>query len=298
MEQTNTSTKCDLESIFKCKASKTLDLSGESTFLVVQWNVLAVSLASLDDSFPFVDPKLIEPEYRIPRIVGLLNQVKPDLIQLEEVDFPDRIRNEVKTKEGKNFNWIFQKKTSGDSKDGNLMGFDGSVWSLIAYDTILLSEEPGKKSTRTCIHMKLTHIQTNKILNLYGTHLKAKRPNHAKRLQEVNQILPHFLKPLKTEESVIFLGDLNGDPWEEAIQEIKKIGLSKTIVSDQVHTTAKKRNQTNNDPRQIDYIFYSESLSPVEAWQESTHELGESCLPDKDMPSDHLPIYAKFIFKN
>lgn len=294
MEATHTPSK--LETLFHCRASKqhTSEIASR-LFTVIQWNVLA-AVYSTHEGFPKVDLNWLAIEHRLPLIIQKLRAADADIIAMEEVDYFPDIEKALP-----GYTWTYQPKFTSDdpndSQDGNLLGFKSDAWTLNQKSVIAIQEAPGKQPRRSCIHLQLTHQCDGRKLSVFNTHLKAKKAFRPKRLQEVQQIIPKILEALQAGDEIIFLGDFNADPFEEAVAEVKKHGLTKTVASDEVYTTAKLHNQADNHPRQIDYIFHSSGLQVAEAWQESTYPLSATLLPDEHMPSDHLPIYAIFGFR-
>lgn len=294
MEVSHSLTK--FESLFSCRASKAeTSFAAAQLFTIVQWNVLA-SVFSNHEGFPKVDLKWLALEHRLPLIIKTLQAADADIVAMEEVDFSTDIEKALPE-----YTWTFQPKFGSndpeESQDGNMVGFKTDSWTLNHKTIIAIKEAPGKQPRRTCIHLQLTQKSDGRKLSIFNTHLKAKKAFRPKRLDEVQQIIPKIQEAIEQGEEVVFLGDFNADPFEEAIAEVKKIGLTKTITSDEVYTTAKLHNQADNHPRQIDYIFHSSGLQVAEAWQESTHTLSAALLPDEHIPSDHLPIYSVFSFK-
>jgi endonuclease/exonuclease/phosphatase family metal-dependent hydrolase len=74
-------------------------------------------------------------------------------------------------------------------------------------------------------------------LELATTHLKAKKPNHAIRTVQIQQLIEH----MKSEPNVILLGDFNADPDEDGITALKNAKYQKSILEDGHFTSYKLR---------------------------------------------------------
>lgn len=133
------------------------------------------------------------------------------------------------------------------------------------------------------------------MVELATTHLKAKKPNHAIRTIQIQQLINH----LKSEPNVILLGDFNADPQEDGISALKNSYYSKSIMEDQ-HFTSFKLRETE-EKRQIDYIWLRSDNneakfdSALQSYDMSVFDVNRA-LPNEWMPSDHLPIFATVTF--
>lgn len=133
------------------------------------------------------------------------------------------------------------------------------------------------------------------MVELATTHLKAKKPNHAIRTIQIQQLINH----LKSEPNVILLGDFNADPQEDGISALKNSHYSKSIMEDQ-HFTSFKLRETE-EKRQIDYIWLRSDNneakfdSALQSYDMSVFDVNRA-LPNEWMPSDHLPIFATVTF--
>ena len=99
---------------------------------------------------------------------------------------------------------------------------------------------------------------------------------------------------------ILLVGDLNTEPTYESFKVLKdmplhdKTTLQSAYASDQ-WTTCKQRETL--ELRVIDYILYSGlNLIAVENPPKEKNIVVKG-LPDRSMPSDHLPLFAIFTFK-
>lgn len=262
----------------------------EGKFKVVQWNVLAGELGTAD-SFPLVHSDCLEKSKRVELVKELIKGFEADVLVLEELDFLEEIREAL---DAAGLEPRFLKKP--ENSDGTLIAFSRHFKCLSSKETRLKGVDEAE-GNRGFLQVELRHVETNKVLHVFGTHLKAKKPNHQVRLHEVKQIL-EAVNTLKSQnQAIVLAGDFNADPDEETIQEVKRAGLSKTIMDDGAFTTFKFHDKGHVQQRQIDYIFYFPTqLAVKEAWQSHSHTFNEHYLPDETMPSDHFPIYAVFTF--
>lgn len=274
--------------------SETLEVPAHQIkpFIVLQWNVLAGGLGDAK-AFPRVPPADLDQKTRGKRIVDYLSHSELDIIVMEEIDFPDIISSALP-----GFDWKFQAKSSDNKSnpDGVMIGVRRSLdWSISDTRHHRYTDISGDAGSRLALEVELRHKTEDRHLFVFGTHLKAKKTNSDIRLHEISQLLPRLMQIMDQGHPLILAGDFNAEPHESSVRAVIDSGMKKTVKSDIVHTTGKYHSEHDHAVRQIDYIFYGPRLLPVHSWQQSTHALSDALLPDSRMPSDHLPIYCKFV---
>lgn len=284
-------------SVLKGVVQKTLELAQPLRFAVkvTEWNLLAGSLSD-QGAFPKVSPELLSVENRYPRIVQILKELDSDLYFLHECDFFEKLETDI----GDAYECYFHKKQT--NPDGSVILFKKSLrgkgFGLEVSQEKRFQDENGQDVSQGFQRASLSYTDqtgnSEKLLEMINTHLKAKKPNHQIRLGQIKQIL----NAIEEEESAIIVGDLNADPEEEGIQLIKDSGFVKSIESDTHFTSYKLRKTVER--RQIDYIWLKSSGNCQFSSVLDHYELDafdhEVALPNEWNPSDHLPIFATICF--
>lgn len=276
-----------LDKHLRCVIDTYVTTESIAPITVLQWNVLAGGLADAK-SFPKVAPEDLDLATRQARILKYLTHSKLDVIVLEEMDFPEYITAALP-----DYDWRFKAKNSSDkaNPDGVLIGVRRTCgWSIVSQSHHHYFEISGSVGSRLYLDIELQHKAVSKHLHIIGTHLKAKKSNHATRLHESSQLVDRLSHIASIGHLCIVAGDFNAEPSESSIIKILNADMTKAVVSDDVHTTAKYHCEHDHAVRQIDYIFYSRGITLRSSWHRSTHALGDTLLPDSIMPSDHLPI--------
>jgi len=99
---------------------------------------------------------------------------------------------------------------------------------------------------------------------------------------------------------IILVGDLNAEPTYESFKVLKDLQLHSNTTLQSAYapdqwTTCKQREKL--ELRVIDYILYSElNLIAVDDPPKEKSIVVRG-LPDRNMPSDHLPLFAILTFK-
>jgi len=289
--------------------SKTeLPACGE-TFTVMQWNILAQTLA-VNGRFEFATPEMLAWEHRKQLIIKEVLQYKPDLVCLEEVDCFQLIKEDLQCH---GYRGEFLPKPSSPClKYQDNIGPDGNVVLTKPIGKSgrthhkILSLEDGAETNSTVLIDEFEVRGGEHVVFLLATHLKASQSASAMEIRRQQaEHLVRIVQELKASQnsSVIICGDFNAEPEEPAIQILKKSGLKSAyeeILGEEPKiTTYKTRLDVGLRARCIDYIFYcSEKLAAVSVVDLPTSQqlsaLATGGLPNLTFPSDHPPLLVKF----
>eukprot|EP01091_Cochliopodium_minus_P017308 TRINITY_DN6744_c0_g1_i1.p1 TRINITY_DN6744_c0_g1~~TRINITY_DN6744_c0_g1_i1.p1 ORF type:complete len:275 (+),score=76.03 TRINITY_DN6744_c0_g1_i1:80-904(+) len=273
-----------IERTFKILKKETND----HTIKISQFNMLADQLS--DGGFKNINKSWIEWKHRKPLIIKELENVNADIMCIEENDKFEDLKNHFQ-----NFQGIhFPKK--GDSKkerDGSTIFFRKELFELI---------EKKKVRKSNTIIAKLKYKANNKEIIVAALHLKAKSGNEKIRESQIKILLDELKHYNKHNSPLIICGDFNDEPkslcYNRASSFVSNGSPLKSSYSlfdesgVEPISTYKEREYVSK--RCIDYIFYSNQLTPVQLLEIPDFE---KPLPTEHYPSDHICIYAVFEWK-
>ncbi len=269
------------------------------TFTVLQWNILCLQFCD-QYSFPKVDKKYLEWDYRKKRFLELFNRKFSDLICLEEVDEFELFQGIIKSI-NPSYQYLYERKNKGSQ--GIALFYNPAKFKLINYKRVDFAN-----TNQFFLIAFLKNIPTNKNIALIITHLKSKKENEVVRIKEMKQMLIYltstsFFQDYKSKyncKGIVITGDFNTDPDSTSINLLKKLYfLNKYQIFNAFKnvdfTTFKIRDKTYL--RTIDYLFFSHYLEVVSSSSlPGLNELMPYGLPNKRIPSDHLYLRARFRF--
>jgi len=265
-----------------------------SKFSIMSFNMLA---DSLDDSFPNVDPKFLTWEHRKPLILSIIQDRHPDIIVLQECDKFDEINEFLKA----NYNGMFSQKQK-EHTDGVAIfvrknikiiwthTFNFSNRSQVACVAQLSIDN--KPFVLAGVHLKSSEFENKKTLS--GNELKA----HDEKFQEIraNQVVELFIHLDRLKMPFMVSGDFNEEPGKPATLLMDKIAISAYAGIPHHYTTYKKRTEMIKH-QTIDYIYATKEFKLHSVLPVPKIEDGESdFLPNANYPSDHVYLYAEYIF--
>lgn len=245
---------------------------------VLHWNILAKSLA---EGFDGVEQKYLDWEYRYPLVVNKIKSFSPDIISLQEVEIDQY--SDLK-KAFPDYLGIYTEKV----KDVDDNGIDSNHGTAIFINKkFRLHEGHWERLGGSQIFSSIiiNHIdEPNKIILFGGCHLKAKPGFEMTRLGQVTNIHLFINKNFKDIRRQIIVGDFNDVPESMCIESM----ASDYKMYHPEFTTHKSRGG-KVVKRVIDYMFYK-GVNLSETYETLPLEL----LPNKDFPSDHLPLVVDF----
>lgn len=269
-------------------------------FNLFQWNTLNRKLAD-KKSFPYVEDKYLEWEYRHPLLKKIIEENKGDIICLEEVgkfekDFKEEIFEQLTTK----YYLIYGAKPSGFM--GSVLAVNKELFSIENSENITMEGLDGKKSGANTIFAVINEKKTNNKFVVVAVHLKAKEENENVRIVEMKHLMNHIEKNYLRKYPIFLLGDFNAEPTYECILNFlgnKNISPQSLLdLKELDFTTIKLRDKLYR--RVIDYIFFvgknegdSKELKIINAEKGKPIIDEKIGLPNDIFPSDHLYLKAK-----
>jgi mRNA deadenylase 3'-5' endonuclease subunit Ccr4 len=266
------------------------------TVSILQWNVLNPNLCD-HDHFTIADVENLDWNFRKSLFQKELPMFNADFVCLEEVHRAD-VSFYTSCLDTNKYEVLYKERLSG--LDGCLFFYDKNKYIHIHGVLGALA---------TSIHVYQLHLfqirETQKYIWICFTHLQSQKENENERvkqikylLEKIDQEVAEFDKTLaekKEKIGLLFCGDLNSEPDWETIQKIRDWNKTKSTYDIDEFTTFKIKKGLFL--RTIDYIWRTENLKVLEKLSMPSKErIGEKGLPNKDYPSDHLSIYAKFEF--
>ncbi|MEN8123753.1 MAG: endonuclease/exonuclease/phosphatase family protein [Bacteroidota bacterium] len=208
------------------------------------------------------------------RIANVINNEKPDLVALQEVDFKTKRVNYIDLADS------IAKRTNMFATFGKAMDYDNGAYgvAILSKKRILdsrnISLPHGKNEPRTALEIT-TILSSGDTISFINTHLDHKQKDHY-RLCQAKTINNSFMM---NKFPTILAGDLNDIPESITIKLLEKYWIS----------TYNKENPkptypSSNPERKIDYIFFS----PNTKWQ-----LISNKVIDNSIASDHRAYLVK-----
>jgi endonuclease/exonuclease/phosphatase family metal-dependent hydrolase len=149
----------------------------------------------------------------------------------------------------------------------------------------------GANYRRICTWGKFEHIATGKTFFVYNAHFD--HESQEARENSSRMVLDHIAKNTSSDDPVIFMGDLNADPENEAYHKIIEQGRLRDaygvsgIPPHGPKGTFNGFSITDEPVRRIDHIFLSDHFS-VKRYGILTDSYG-----GLKYPSDHFPVLAE-----
>lgn len=224
-------------------------------------------------SFNILHGATTKGDFDLDKLASVINNVKPDLVALQEVDFKtNRARKyDLATELG----W----RTKMAALFGKAMNFDGGAYGvgilsknpIIASNTLLLPSSPGKEP-RTSLEV-LVELESGDTIRFVATHLDHKNDSP----DRINQVKTINKKFVQNDYPTILAGDLNDKP------ESKALSILKTYWTDSFGDKPEPTYSSDDPRKKIDYIMYR----PVEKW-----EVIENKVICDEVASDHCVVLS------
>lgn len=253
---------------------------------VLHWNILAKSLV---DGFDGVNAEHLTWNYRLPLVVNKIKKFSPDIFALQEVELDQYA--DLK-KEFPDYLGVYTQKVGEiersdcNAKDDNQIRDDNHGCATFVNSKNFIIHKGGweKLEGSQIFSYVILSSKLNYEPFLFGAcHLKAKPGFESIRKEQVEDIY-FCVNELQYYQHII-VGDFNDTPYSECVEIMRNKGY------DMYHPEFTTHKSRNNQvvKRVIDYIFYK-GITIGEKYETQPKEL----LPNKDFPSDHVPLVAEF----
>ena len=212
-------------------------------------------------------------DFNLDTIAAVINEVQPDLVALQEVDF--------KTKRAKGYDLATELglRTKMAPLFGKAMDYDGGAYGegvltrmpIISSRTVALPHSPDNEP-RSALEVTV-ELERGDTICFIGTHLEHQRnnPDRTAQTQKLNEVF------VKNKYPTILAGDLNDTPESQPILILKK------YWSDVSEENAEPTFSSENPQRKIDYIFYR----PGNQWK-----ILETRVICNTVASDHCALFT------
>lgn len=212
-------------------------------------------------------------DFDLDKIASVINEVNPDLVALQEVDF--------KTNRAKKYDLATELgwRTKMAPLFGKAMSFNGGAYGegvlskmpVIVSRTISLPHSPGNEP-RAALEISV-ELESGDTICFVGTHLEHQK-NSPDRIDQVNKLNAVFAN---NKYPTILAGDLNATP------ESNPITLLKKQWTDSFGSQAEPTYSSDNPQNKIDYIMFR----PKENWEVIENKV----ICDK-VASDHCAVLS------
>ena len=283
---------------------------------ILTWNYLGNGLAQTGEFK--TDPIFLEWNYRYPRIVTEIRDIKPDIFSLQEATHSGELAMEFP-----DYSLFFVPKIQsaalkgGSPPDGVAVFVDRDRFDVLDVQ-IVYFKYIGDLTLRyqNAIILTLREVASATTFVLSSTHLKAKSglENDALRLHQTEQLISRLeeqASKLGPETPVIVCGDFNSTPHQLAYPRIMSSTLnfmsaynsqpSETGQSNQGasagQAAATGHRYGGGEPAFTTWKFRANEVEKKETIAlPSEAQIGPGALPSAAFPSDHLSLAAQFEF--
>jgi len=244
-------------------------------------------------------------EKRAPRLLDVIRDADADVISLVECDMYDEFWRGRLQELG--YGSVWHKRPRASAPDGCCLGYREKDWALDAHQAVSYDEHD-----RGALMGVLRRKETGERFVFVSTHL-ARNPESLRqqgvRLRQVAQLMRELhrfykLHELDTEDvPAIVAGDLNA----ESLAEVTAVAAAVCGLRDfDVHpllfgaadVPSLVTSQTMRRKSRIEYVAFSDNglLERVDDEKAPLPLHEDACIPDREHPSDHLPVIGSFCF--
>ncbi|EFC38027.1 predicted protein [Naegleria gruberi] len=260
------------------------------TILVCSYNILAQCYISLSRYSNITNQKYLDWEIRKYKIFSVLKERRFDIIGLQEIDNQHASQIQFFL-EQEGFS-VYHSYKNYPKKDGLILAIRNTKFEIFNKgEKTLVKEYP-----EVFQYVIARDRVKGRFFCIINCHLTFQPRDTGPREKQVNEILNQIGKiadPQKT--SIIWFGDFNTSPHEKPIQLIEaceSIPLQKSHDTVQEFWTCCGTTGRNSI---VDYIWHSPSLQVKDSGP-CLEFVPKSSIPDEDHGSDHLPLFAEFLY--
>jgi mRNA deadenylase 3'-5' endonuclease subunit Ccr4 len=289
---------------------------------LMQWNVLSKNEKFCNSqSFPRVNEKDLKWENRSKLFKSILQELRPDLLCVEEIDDFEYFSNILK----ENYSAVCRMKKNNEQ--ACVFFYDHTKFSILISDSHYLPlNDLGEMSGHIFLYSIVEDISSRQRLCVFITHLKSKEENESIRLSQIKHLMKFidedevFLRQMEEFQcnSIILSGDLNTEPDWSCVPYLLDFKLTKNkMLKNLSFKSAYNISDRSKDDflemttfkfrdtelcRVIDYVFFmgnvnSIKTSPTIKKSDSSFsqtDLKNTGLPNQNFPSDHFHLNFYF----
>jgi mRNA deadenylase 3'-5' endonuclease subunit Ccr4 len=263
------------------------------SFTVATYNVLASAYIQRAH-YPRTPAMVLNPVWRVPALVQYISRLKADILCLQEVEPEFFVA--LRTSLGEMGYGAHYARKYARRPEGCAIFFRGNAFELLDAHVIAYADGAGIAPDTGHIALRALFRSDGGILGVVNTHLTWDPPSTPRNAQvgprQIQQLLTEYENSASAARGWIIAGDFNVTPDSEIIATVERAGL---IYAHSGLTGVFSCN-VNSDARMIDYIFASSALVAEPQLPPVIDD--KTILPSAEQPSDHVPVMAKFDWKN
>jgi mRNA deadenylase 3'-5' endonuclease subunit Ccr4 len=264
-----------------------------SPFSVATYNILAGAYAHRG-WYRRTPAIVLTPEWRVPALAHHVAALNNDLICLQEVE--PAVVGRLKAELARLGYDVHYARNVAGRPDGLAIFYREKTFNLVSATRVVFSDGGGVAPDSGTIALIALFRVENRLLGVINTHLHwdppHKAPEARRGYRQGRQLVSEYRRLEKSAAGWILAGDLNETPDSALAKVICEAGL------DYAHRAlgAPATCNVNGEARMIDYLYHSSALrSEAEAPPPVDHD---TALPSAEQPSDHVPLTARFAWKD
>ena len=262
-------------------------------FTALSYNLLAT--AYIHRAWYSRTPALVlDPAWRVPALVQRIADINADLFCLQEVEPETFVALRTFLGE-RNYGAVYARKLAR-RPEGLVIFYRRAVFESVSARVIVYADGAGVEADTGYVAQLVLLRYAGKILGVINTHLTWDPPStpilQQRGLRQMRQLIAQYHACVGDAGAWIIGGDFNVTPESESVEIALRAGMqySHHNLAD-VYTC-----NIGGRARLIDYLFYSAGLS-AEALVLSRVD-DRTILPSAEEPSDHVPIMARFDWRD
>lgn len=267
--------------------------SGSMSFSVVSYNVLATAYIQRA-WYPRTPALVLNPAWRVPALAQYIAKLDADLFCLQEVE-PESFVALRTFLSDKGYAGEFARKLAG-RPDGLAIFYRRGIFEWLGARVVAYADGGGFAHDSGYIAQLARLRHGEKILGVINTHLTWDPPNSARELQrglrQIQQCVAEYRLTAAETDGWIVSGDFNVAPEGEPVSLLRQAGFD--FAHRELAATATCN--MGGSARMIDYLFHSATLSAAPTAPRRIDD--RTILPSGEEPSDHLPILARFDWRD
>ena len=263
------------------------------SFTVASYNVLAN--AYVHYGLYRRTPKMVlDPLWRMPAVVYQVASIGADVLCLQEVEVGTFAALKYRLK-SLGYGAQHARKRGG-KPDGCAIFYREAAFELVATRVIEYADGVEGQANSGHIALIVSLRAGTRVVGVANTHLNWDPPGTptAAKLgyRQALQLLNECQNIAPSPHGWLICGDLNATPDSDIVALLESAGFRYSHAGFEHAYTCK----VNAEAKMIDYLFYSPEFrtEPQSILQISDRTV----LPSSDQPSDHLPIAARFFWRN
>ena len=263
------------------------------SFSVASYNVLAS--AYIQRAWYRRTPALVlNPAWRVPALVQNISRLNADVLCLQEVEPVTFVALRSYLGE-RGYGGEYARKLAG-RPEGLALFYRRTCFDWVSAKVISYADGAAGAAASGYVAQLILLRQAKKILGVINTHLTWDPPNTAREaqrgLRQLQQCLAEYQSRNAEAHGWIISGDFNVTPESEIVELALRAGMQYPHH----HLADVYTCNIGSRARLLDYLFYSAGLSAEASVLSRIDD--QTILPSAEEPSDHVPIMARFDWRD